>query len=472
MWLYVYAPHLYLQTHYDEAFQESPLALIHERHHCIMDMSPLAHEHGLREGMNIPTAASLSPNCQFISYDDYAMENAKDQLANHGLNLASWVSLDDTLDTGAGMYMEVASMKRLMGEPKAIAKTLRDRVPQCSFIISSSPFPKAARLLAISSIERHLTDSSLKLFLSGLQLERLNFPPKLELAFKKIGLKKLGELLKISGQDIAYRIDTDLALELSQLTGESTFLPKPYESKPVFFRHIELPKEVEHHQQLLFPIKSLLNSFCEFMDKRGLVSQQLVIEGIDREHRVYSLMLKLARSTQSFSQWFELAKQRLEQFQPDTPILELRGNCQWFYPFTPEVKSLFKGENKESRALMDLINQLTSRLEQNQVSFFQLKNTHQPEVQTEYVSSHSVTDTNQLANAIDISFQPLGLLPQPKPINLRAYELIQGPHRINSLWWHPVPIIRDYYIAHFKHSALHWIFKDQHKKWYLHGYLS
>jgi len=472
MWLYVYAPHLYLQTHYGVAFQQSPLALIHERHHSIMDMNPLAYEHGLREGMNIPTATSLSPECEFVTYDHYAMEDAHHQLANFGLNFASWVSLDTHLEQGSGMYMEVASMKRLMGEPKAIAETLRDRLPQYSFTVSSAPYPKAARLLAISGIERHLTHSNVELFLSGLQLERLKFSPKLELAFKKIGLKKLGELLKISGQDIAYRIDQALAQEVNQLIGKSNFLPSPYLPKPIFFQRIELQKEAEHHQQLVFPIKALLKNFCAFMDKRGLVSQQLDIEGMDRDYRSYPLVLKLARSTQSFTQWFELAQQRLERFQPETPILHVRGSCQWFYPFTPERNELFKGDQNESQGLKDLINQLTSRLNHNAVNFLRIRDHHVPEHQTQYTSNLSERTQKHESISNTPSLPPLGLLPHPKPINLTAYRLIQGPHRIHSLWWHEHPVIRDYYIAQFQQSALHWVFKDQNRKWYLHGYIS
>jgi protein ImuB len=429
-------------------------------------MNPIAYEEGLREGMNIPTAASLSPGCHFITYDEIAMEDALHKLAKQGLNLASWVSIDSPF----GIYMEVASMERLMGKPNQIAARLRECVPNINLIISSAPQAKAARLLAISGIERHLSVSNLKLFLAGLQLQRLHWSPKLELSFKKLGIKTLGELFKISSQDIAYRIDKEFACELNQLIGKQSFLPKPFQPKPIFFQQVELQKEAEHHQQMVFPIKRLLKAFCHFMIQRGLTSQVLMIQAIDRQNQTYPLALKLARSTQSFEQWFELAQQRLECFQPQQPILQLRIISKWFTPFEVEHGSLFKGEQQESRGLKNLINQLTSRLSQDQVSFIHAHDHHAPELQTVF-NSHPYTQTPPISIHKDTP-QVTGLLPKPKPINLTLYTLIQGPHRIRSLWWQQHHVIRDYYIAQHKHGALHWLFKDVSRKWYLHGYLS
>ncbi|NMR83937.1 DNA polymerase Y family protein, partial [Vibrio parahaemolyticus] len=49
-------------------------------------------------------------------------------------------------------------------------------------------------------------------------------------------------------------------------------------------------------------------------------------------------------------------------------------------------------------------------------------------------------------------------------------SLVHGPERIVSGWWDGDEIMRDYYIAHTKQGRWLWIFRDQHKHWFLHGY--
>lgn len=470
MWLYAYAPHLYLQSHHGSLFQQGPLALVNTQHHTLQDINPSAYDAGLREGMNIPTASSLSPDCQFVHYDELAMHDAQQQLAAHAMNLASWVSLDE--ESKAGIYLEIASMRKLMGLPYEMANKFKSLLPHLTLSISSAPNAKAAKLLAMSGQEQHLAPNSLQDYLSQQKLSALTFSPRLELAFKKLGLKKLGQLFKLSPQDVAYRIDKDLAKELMQIIGKADFLPKPHKPEPIFFKQIELQKEAQHHQQLTFPIKALLKDFCNYMEQHSLTSQVLHIEGIDREHVSYPLFFKLARSTQSFQTWFAYAQKRLENFRPTEPVLQLRASCNRFMPFTAITQGLFAGQQQESQDLQQLINQLATRIPEYNLGFAHIENQHAPESQTQFHSFPQKQLQKSIKAEVGQSLWATGFLNKPKIVNHKQYKFIFGPHRLKSLWWQPQHVIRDYYLAQHKQGALHWLFKDLTQTWYLHGYVS
>jgi len=460
MWLYVYMPHLYLQSL--PMANEQPMALIHPRHNHILDMNTAAKQSGIKHDMSLSTASLLNPQCQWISLHTETQKTFHENAALTAGKLASWVSLDEE----DGLYLEIASMKKLMGDGKTIAQNLRIHLPHLTLFIASAPNAKAAKLLARSEIEQHLSDRTLLLFMKGLRCDRLSFPPSLELALKKLGIRTLGELFKFSAQDVAYRIDRELAKELQEITGERTFLPTPFKPSPRFYYDIPLQHEAEHQSQLRFPIKNILKHFSQFLQESNLTSQQLQVDCFDREHGFYSLPLRLARHTHMFEPWFDHALKKLERFHPTTPIIRLVSHTHELQPHKGETPSLL-AESTSNINIDPLLNTLSTRLGADHLGFLSTHPHHLPEQQTLFtLAPERHTPLQPLALPVSVLVHP------PKPVRLEHYHLLQGPHRIHSQWWEGEPVVRDYYVAQHQQEALHWIFTTHQQKWYLHGYLS
>ncbi len=72
-------------------------------------------------------------------------------------------------------------------------------------------------------------------------------------------------------------------------------------------------------------------------------------------------------------------------------------------------------------------------------------------------------------NTVPALLRPAMQLPAPIALQ-EQISLVHGPERIVSGWWDGDEIMRDYYIAHTKQGRWLWVFRDQHKHWFLHGY--
>ena len=463
MWLYVHAPHLFLQTWHPDQYAVQPLLLLEGKSGCVIDANPKALEAGIHNGMNVATASSLASDGEFIQFNELAMAEAKNRLAKKLLAYTSWLGGDGDV----GMYLEIATMKKLLGDGPSIAKKIQQTLKHFTLNMSSAPYAKTARLLAKSQLEVHIEKENIKSYLNNLAISDLVFPPNTEHAIRKLGIKKLEKLLQLKRSDVAYRIDQQLALELDHLVGHKTWLPKPFKVPLHFYLPHELACEAEHAQQLRFPLKYLLNEFCQFMLKNNVSAQRVQVACYDREHKCYPISIELARASTTLDQWLDMLRFTLEQFKPSQAICRLLMVCKVFEAQQAQPTDMFQTPAKEE-SVNTLLNKLSSRLGKQAYGFLNPVHHGLPEYQTQ------LDETPQGGTKIQSHYQdqPLWLLPQPKQVSLNGYDIVHGPERKQGFWWQGHTGFRDYYIARGHQGALHWLFRDEQNAWWLHGYFA
>ena len=494
MWLYLYCPHLFLQSWYLKNYQTEPIVLVDQKHHCVTDASPLALKAGIQLGMKLSSVQALSPACQIVSINEHNLQQAMDAamatLSKKLMGYSSWVSPDGQ----DGVYLEIATMEKLLGKGEALTQKIQQALlPLSHMHFASAPYAKAARLLARSHMNVHLEKNNLKEYLQGLPLNRLDFPPAIEHALRKLGLKKLKELLQLKRSDVAYRIDQDLAQELDFLIGHKKFLPTPFELPLHFYLPHDLACEAEHAQQLRFPLKHVLNQFCQYMVQHNVVAQRVVVHCFDREQQAYPIYIELARGSSQLEPWLDMLKYTLEQFKPPQAIMRLIISCKVFEAQSPQSDDFFQSPSQQ-KAIDGLLNKLSARLGKSAHGFLHTQPQGLPELQTsmsQLPKISKVTSTTTIHRAYqtlvtqplpNAPLQPVWLLPQAKSITMNQYEILHGPERKQGFWWQGFYGYRDYYIArytgwakavndhHNQQGALHWLFRDSHNQWYLHGY--
>ena len=118
----------------------------------------------------------------------------------------------------------------------------------------------------------------------------------------------------------------------------------------------------------------------------------------------------------------------------------------------------------------NLLDQLQARMGPNSVQQF-IQNNHR------VVSSRSKKNPQEkAANSPEIlpektRSRPLWLLPEPQPLNRKHYRIESPLERIESGWWDPQAVRRDYGIAVDRYGSRWWVFRElsQPECWYLHG---
>lgn len=466
MWLYIYFPHLLLESAYQHLLHCACLMVVDPKSNLIVDVNAQAQEAGVEIGMNLQTAICLCPDVIPIHMDSALQQDALAVLTNKVRHVSAWVSQD-----GAdGIYVEVASMHKLLGSAEEIAQTITQRIHPLTCIIAAAPYAQSARFLARAHISVFLNTENLRTYLGNLAIEDTIFSLDDKYAISRLGIQKLSELMRLRPSDLAFRLSLPLAKELDVITGKTKWFPKPQPIQKLFNKKIELEFEIENAQQLFFPIRNLLTLLCDYLVEHSMQSNKTIIRCHHRDALPSQLHLALATPTQNVDEWLYILRHELQRFTPQAPIMELHMLCKWFHPMDAHAHSLLTKDNQyDAQALKSLINKLDARMGHQHYYFLQESASPWPETHTIKRPTQPEQEPNKTTAYHN---RPVFLLNQPAPVNRENYKLLQGPERMEGGWWYASDCKRDYYIAEHSQGALHWLYRDQYQQWFLHGLFS
>ena len=186
-----------------------------------------------------------------------------------------------------------------------------------------------------------------------------------------------------------------------------------------------------------------------------------------------------------------LLETRINALALPAAVITMRLRVSQFAPFTAHNTTL-KGVpvTQDGDAglndLLPLLEQLQARLGIPAVRSIHCQDQHCPEqAGLDKPFGEPVSRvTTQPVNTAKVVERPCWLLPKPTPLRQeqgRLYyhsslRLLSGPERIETHWWTPQEIQRDYYVACNRQGMRLWIFHQrktpsQHeaRAWFLHG---
>ncbi|ABC29029.1 Nucleotidyltransferase/DNA polymerase involved in DNA repair [Hahella chejuensis KCTC 2396] len=432
-----------------------------------MDANTSASRSGVDSGMLLNTAFCLCPALRVLRIKSYKQTQAIHRTAQVASRFSSWISLDEP----DGLYLEVASMKRLYTNPSQLRQAIQQAFStfKITVLSATAPHPKAAHLLARSGIERDVNAESFWRTLKRLKLDRLNLESRIEYKLRKVGLKSIYDIAKLPSCDLAYRIDVDLALYLDHALGRKPWRPSPFSPPRHFKKRLDLEQEFESLQPLLFYLAKVVKEFCLFLQERCLTCQSLEVRLIHRHQTPTQENIRLAQGDNRPESWLYILNKSLERIELTAPVIMIELFASHFEAAPQQSEYLFAHFNENIAAEKTrLLNRLTARLGSDRVHFLNLTTDHRPELRTQQTPLPALVKY-PLSQA---SPQPLWLLPSASPVDIEFYRLLYGPLRIDSGWWDKDAIKRDYYVAATPTNNLHWIFHTPEKQWFRHGFFS
>jgi protein ImuB len=213
------------------------------------------------------------------------------------------------------------------------------------------------------------------------------------------------------------------------------------------------------------------------------------------------LQLRTGQPTQDMRHLRRLASEQLARTQIAAPANQLRLRTLETVPWGGVSTSLLPEDNKPGEKLHQLVERLSVRLGEANVTVPQPLLDHRPECMQRWTPALLVgwgdagtpamrenagvrSAHHQPANS-DALFPPW-LLRDPlrlqvkgdKPLYQGPLQLLTRARRLEAAWWDPQveqPVLRDYFIARSEAAGLLWIYRerlaaDQDKaQWFLHG---
>ncbi len=463
LWIYLHFPRLQLDTLFGDN-PDQPVVIVESQRYRIIQCNNIAEQHGIKPNMGLGSAASLCRDLQVHPYHSQVELNKLHEIAQ-------WLYLitsDVVLIPSKGILLRATPMlslyEGLQNYWHKVTSHLSTLKLTFQFGCGFSPF--AAKLMALSgsnqlSEDREFIQQSLSLIpltltdLSTVTIDKL----------QRVGVSTLQQLLELPLQDIARRFDIDLVNYVGRLTGQFKHPVDLYHPSESFLVYLELLFELENVQWVEKPLMKLLRQLETFLKLRDKVAFELRLTLHQRDKQEQHLQLTSAQGDYLSQRWLQLASLNLESLTLNGPVIGLTLQVIRQGEPVSSTCDLFAGQKGQMNPL-ELLSLLQAKLGKQSVLKPDIVCDPRPEKACQY---RPADEPDVTINSIPQLLRPAMQLPTPIPLQEQV-ALVHGPERIVSGWWDGDEIMRDYYIAHTRQGRWLWVFRDQHKHWFLHGY--
>ncbi|MDB6012368.1 MAG: hypothetical protein JWL65_4618 [Gammaproteobacteria bacterium] len=398
-----------------------------------------------------------------------------------------------------GLVLEVKGSLHLFNGVEGLSRALASECASLGLksMVALSPTPLSALVAARVGKPFVVTElTRLVGQLMPLPLAGLRWPQETFERLARMGVRTIGQVLRLPRAGFARRFGTDSLAMLDRLTGRSPDLRERFHARERFRRRRELNYELENQDAILGALAPLLAELGKFLEARqcGVMKLECLLR--HRHAEPTSCVLRLAAPVADVRRLTELLGERLSALTLPEPVrsCELRSSSLVLRVFSSN--SVWQpGEYGGSGGVeaTELIERLRARFGPEAVYGLQVLPSHRPEnawgvrepsaaqgVGSRTVPGAVLPAINGRRSGRDgVPRRPMWLLPVPRLLSERdglprrrgPLRLLGEPERIETGWWDGGDIARDYYTATDLHGVRLWIFRERASphRWFLHG---
>ena len=435
------------------ADRDAPLVLIDpaQSRPLVRAVNRRAGAAGVKAGQSLATARALCDRLAVADHDDAAAERCREFLAAWAYAYSSEVSRDFP----DALLLEVEASFRLFGGWPNLQARLRLELDELGFRhrIALAPNPHAARVLAGVHDGVAIPDAILRNALGALPVEQAGLESECAMGLRRMGLRKLDQVLRLPRPELGRRIGKDAIAHLDRLTGALAAPLTFYRPPDAFDACIELPFHTASSESLLFPLRRLVRDFAAFLAGRDGGVQRFTLT-FEHEHDARTrIPIGLLSPERDSSLLFDIARERLDRTRLGAPVCALRLQAEELPPFAPARRGLFDPRPQQAEPWEALRERLRSRLGDEAVHGIALHADHRPERawQVEHGKPHVDEPPRHP--------RPAWLLQRPIPLRPAVRRILAGPERIESGWWDGQDVRRDYYVVETAAGQRAWVFR-------------
>jgi protein ImuB len=473
-WLAVHLPALPLEVYARSAQAAGPLAVSRGgRAEEVLLCSRRAWDAGVRPGMPVGGALALAADLAVLPRREAAEREALERLAGWCGRFSSDVSLEPP----QALVLESERSLRLFGGATALRRQVAEGVARLGYRVRCciAPTPGGALVLAACRREGVIADlDGLRGALSRLPVAVLGMDERMQGDLRAMGLRRLGDLLRLPRSGLTGRLGPDVMLRLQRLLGE---VPDPRRAfaPPARYRgSLELPAELLHADALIFPCRRLIEELAGFLLGRGAGVQRLSWRLHHPQGTAATrFALEASRPERAADYWLGLLRERLDRLQLPAPVRALGLEAEGLQPLTPGTGELFPERRAAPVPDKALLDRLRARLGRDAVRGLGMVADHRPERAWRWCPPGEPSTSEGRAD------RPLWLLPEPLPLETRGRrpwwdgELDLGleRERIETGWWDGAEVAREYFVATSVRGERLWIYREMRgrRRWFLHG---
>ena len=444
---------------------------------CVQFCNLAARRLGLRPGLTPGAAFVLAPDLHLPERSPWREQRLLQRLADWAGQYTSLVSLEPP----DGLLLEIQGSLRLFGGLGRLWQLLEQGLASRGHRVDMAVAPTAQAALWLargapgSQVEKSHMLSGV---LSRLSLQRLNWPQRVVKALDEMGLRRLGDCLRLPREGFARRLGVERLAELDRALGRMPETRTAWVPASRFSRSVDLPAECQDRERLMHAIRPLFEQL-----QRYLVVRQSGVQLVELKLRhlrapASSIVLRLLSPACRAEHFQALLGSHMERIELPEPVVALTLRAGRLLPLAAVSGDLLASRQRMGGGELSagrLVECLRARLGRRAVYGVDLQADHRPDRAWRRVEPVTSQDSGYFAQPD----RPLWLLESPTPLRQQRgwpwqegrLRIQAGPERIESGWWDGADISRDYYLARNAHQQWLWIYRERQgaRRWYLHG---
>jgi len=482
LWFCVYLPQLPLEAG-DPGDEARVVVEEQQGIHRVLLACPKAELAGVMPGQAANAALALLPTLQVEPRSEIAEQQALE-------NLASWLEQFTSVVCFAGpdvLLVEIAGSLRLYGGLLSLRQQIAAGLEQQGFSASLAiaPTPLAATWLAKGGHRACIREpANITAVLRSLSLACLGWPKTVCESLTGMGVRSIGDCLRLPREGFARRFGPQRLLELDRALGH---LPDPrtsWRAPERFCADHEMTEEQSDRELLLAICRELLVLLERFLLTRQLGTQRVLFSFFHLRGPATQLQLGCANAECLAKRWFDLLRIRFEKLSLPEAVISVRlqgGRTQALRAETGRLRFQGKAVGQGLRfSIAQLAERLVARVGNQSVAGVETVAEHRPQLAWRPQGLLSGKAVNTLLAIRNDLRRPLWILPEPAllsldhgyPLHQGRLKILEGPERLETGWWDEDGIARDYYTAVNPRGMRLWVFRNRSRNacWYLHGF--
>ncbi len=482
LWFCIYLPNLPLEA---SGPGDEARVVVEEQHgiHRVLLASAVAAAAGITPGQSANAALALLPSLRIEERSRLSEQQALE-------SLATWLEQFTSGVCFAGpdvLLLEISGSLRLYGGLLSLRQQIVAGLEQQSFkaSLAIAPTPLAATWLARGGRRACVREpANLAAVMRPLPLACLGWPDAICESLVAMGIKSIGDCLRLPREGFARRFGPQRLIELDRALGR---LPDPrtsWRAPERFCSDYEMTEEQSDRELLLAICRELLLSLEQFLLTRQLGTQRVLFSFFHLRGPATQLSLGCAAPERLAECWSDLLRIRFDQLTLPEAVIAVRLRGGYTQALRAESGRL-RFENKAGGqglrfSITQLAERLVARVGNQSVAGVTTVAEHRPQLAWRLqglLADKTISTLSTLRRSLP---RPLWMLPEPAllpveqgyPLHRGRLKIIQGPERLETGWWDEEGIARDYYTAVNPHGMRLWVYQNRSReaRWYLHGF--
>lgn len=482
---------------------EPPLALVGKVKGALAlgAVNAQAQSLGIAPGLTLADARARYPDLCVAEMDAEADGHWLERLARRCID---WTPVVAAVPPD-GIVLDIAGSEHLFGGEAGLIAQIEDAFAAIGMTFRQACASTAEAALALA---RHapLPVEDERRAIRALPVAALGLEPEAVLALGRAGLKTIGAIATRPAASIAARFGMEAVTALRRLTGEDR-VPTDGVSQPVRLRfERRFAEPVSHQPAIAAAFLDLLREAMRTLEERGLGGKRFSLTLFRSDGARRRLDIETGLPTRDPALVLRLFDERIatlaDPLDPGFGHDRMALAVALTEPLAASQPSL-DGEEKETAALAELIDRLSTRLGPGSLRRLVPQDSHIPEQAQLALPAIQCRDPVRWPAPAEGEppLRPLFLFDPPQQVDviaqvpdgpphrfrwrrkLHEVRLFEGPERIAAEWWRRKGgedsgkggLTRDYYRVEDVRGRRFWIFRHglydekPDPRWYLHG---